>query len=147
MAKGVFAACEQFDIVVKYMSVKLKSGVMSVKVFNPEDKEDQKLMEKYADRVQELNTIWEHPNFKTSNDMAKQCMVMDPYTGKREVELSTYRSTVLQTCLKGWDACDDDDKPVPCTIEFINKLDFNIALELTNQYFDRTTISEEEAKN
>lgn len=144
---ALFASDELFEISIKYIELKTKSGLMTVKVLDMKKDADKQLLEKRASDVRELSTQWVQPSWKQSNELMRKCTVFDPYVGRRDVDWPTYRALVLETYMKKWNASEDSGKPIPCVKDNIDKLETTVAVALVDEFFNKTSITEEELGN
>lgn len=144
---SVFVPNERFEIIIKYLDVKSKSGLTRCKVIDEAKKEDKAILDKHKDKVKELHTSWELANFKQMYETSKQCHKFDFDSGRKELDWLSYKAQIIETYMKGWDASDDSGKPVPCTKENIEKLDPDVANGLIDAFFNKTSITEEELGN
>lgn len=143
---GPFVSEDRFEIVVKYMEKQLPYGGTSCVVVNSKEME-----EKYGALVKEIHTQWVQPNWQETNDLIRKSTVPDPYTGRRDMDWTLYRQFLLERYMKSWDITqegpDGKSVQVPCTVEYINKLDPSVAAALVEEFVRRTTISEDDLKN
>ena len=136
---GPFVSDEMFDIVVKYVEKKLKSGHTGVVVVR-----DLETEQRYKGLVKEIHTQWVQPNWMTSNDMIRTATRFDAEAGTRLIDWPLYRTLLLEKCMKQWDVVDEASKPVPCTKENIARLDPNIGAALVDDFLAKTTPTEKE---
>jgi hypothetical protein len=136
---GPFVSDEMFDIVVKYVEKKLKSGHMGVVVIKDAETEL-----RHKGLVKEIHTQWTQPDWTVSNDMIRAATRFDPEAGTRMIDWPLYRSLLLERCMKSWDVADEQGKPVPCVKEKIGKLDPNIGAALVDDFLAKTTPTEKD---
>lgn len=139
---GPFVNEELFDLKIKYIEKKLKSGHTGCVIVS--DKETEL---KYKDHIKEIHTMWLQPNWKQSNDVIRKATKVDADTGIRGVDWPYYRTLLLENFMKTWDIAGEDGKTVPCIPENIAKLDPVIAGALVEEFLGKTSPSEEELKN
>lgn len=144
---SIFVSNERFEIIVKYLDVKSKSGLTRCRVIDESKKEDKELLEKHKEKVKELHTSWELANFKQMYETSSKCHKFDYESGRRELDWLLYKTMIIESYMKGWDAADESGKPVACTKENIEKLDPDIANTLIDRFFDKASITEEELGN
>ena len=136
---GPFVSDEMFDIVVKYVEKKLKSGHTGVVVIKDAETEL-----RYKGLVKEIHTQWVQPDWTVSNDMIRAATRFDAEAGTRMIDWPLYRSLLLERCMKSWDVADEAGKPVPCIKERVGKLDPNIGAALVDDFLAKTTPSEKD---
>jgi hypothetical protein len=143
---GPFVSNDNFEVIIKYVEKKNKAGMSFVMIVS--DKETE---ERYKGQVKVIHTQWIQPNWKESNELARQCTKFDPIAGERLFDWGTYRSMVLERYMKSWDIVTVDANgqniPVPCIPENINRLDPSIAGALIDGFYSRTQPSEESLGN
>ena len=120
-----FVSPDLFEIVVKYVQVKLKSGLSAIVVVKDEEQE-----KKYKDKVQALKSQWRQPNWKEHNDLHSDSLVMDDVAGVKVPDYNIYRQLVLERFMKLWDVMDEKSNPVEITKDNLSKLDPSIAVAL-----------------
>lgn len=138
----VLVSQELFPIDVKYVEVKLKSGLTGCFVIDNAEAE-----EKYAGKIQVLHTQWKMPTWKETNDLIRESTEMDMATGDRQVNVEMWQGLAIERFLKAWDVAGADNKNVPCNKANIEMLDPTIFRSLMNQFMARNTPSEEDLKN
>ena len=140
---GPFASEELFPVVVKYAEVKVpKSGLMSIVVIRTDE-----MAQRYKDAVREINTQWVTPNWTENNDLLRSSTRWDREAGERVLDWTTYRAMVLEKFMRTWDIKDDKGVGVPCTKEYINKLDPNIGAALAEGFLAKISVSERDLGN
>lgn len=144
---SVFVSNERFEINIKYVDLKCKNGLTRCRVLDEKREEDKKIIEKHKDKVKELHTTWELANFKQMFDTSSKCYKFDYESGRKELDWLMYKTLVIETYMKGWDAADDSGKPVPFTKENVEKLDPDVANALIDAFFSQASITEEELGN
>lgn len=141
-----FVSEARFEVIVKYVEKKMKSGLSTILVI-----EDKEMEERYKGSISEIHTQWIQPNWKESNELSKQCTRWEPMAGERTFDWSAYRMAILERYMKSWDITtkDDDGKEtsVPCIPDNIGKLDPNIASALIEGFMEKTMPTEKELGN
>lgn len=143
---GPFVSDEMMPISVKYVEQKLSSGFTNIIIV-----QDEKAEKKYSDRIKTINTQWKIPNWKESNDLARQCYRWDPIAGEKILDWNLYRMSILDTYMQFWDVSipgpNGGDQSVPCTPENISKLQPAIGDALVGQFMQSMSPSDEEMGN
>jgi hypothetical protein len=149
---GPFVSNEQFEVVVKYVEKKSKSGLPSVMLIVSEEQE-----KRYGDSVKKISTQWCQPNWKESNQLSRECTYFDHIAGEKLFDWGMYKAKLLETYMKAWDITTDGAEKdadgkfrqvnVPCIPEYVHKLDPSIAGALIDGFFSKTQPSEEKLGN
>ena len=105
------------------------------------------LEEKYKGKYNTIKTKWLKENFKSSNDIMRNCMTFNAATGQPMVDAGLFRDSRIKTFMKEWDVKDKDDYPIALTPEKIDSLKSPIANALLNEYDRKVSGSEEELGN
>jgi len=134
-----FVSEELFPIVVKWAEVETKTGVKGTLIIRDKETED-----RYKGSMNELQTQWAMPNWKESSNLLAKAYQPDAQTGELRFMWAAYRSLVLDSFMKSWDAKDDQGNGVPCTPTNIAKLDPAIAAALVEAFLAKTSVSEQE---
>ena len=138
---GPFVTEEMFEVVVRYVERTMKSGLSTLMVLKPEDKEKEL---RYKDSIKEIHSQWSQPNWKESNELIRVATKWDSAAGMRVIDWPLYRTSLLENYMKGWDIQDEGGKTVPCVKEYIDKLDPNVASALVDEFLSKTTPTEKE---
>ena len=148
---GLFAKTDLFEIQIKYVLVKSKGGIETIRVIDDTTEKGKDEEASLGDRVLTLHTYWISPNWKQSNDLLRKCMKYDPEAGKRELDWALYRSFLIESFMQKWDAAEEDaegeSQAVPCSRENVERLDAQIAVALVDRFLERTTVSEDDLGN
>jgi hypothetical protein len=147
---SLFASEEMFEIGVKYMPIKTKGGMETIRVFDEKTDKGKEEIQRYGAKILTLHTQWVSPNWKQSNELLRKCLKYDPESGRRDLDWPLYRAALLETFMRAWDATmakDGGEAPVPCTKEFIDKLDAQVAVALVDKFLERTSVSEQDLGN
>ncbi len=139
---GPFVSQSTFPIVVKYIEKENKAGLPMIVVVRSADTES-----RYKDHVKTITTLWMLPNWKQSNELIRKATKFDADAGERRLDWQMYRGMLLENFMKEWDIKGSDGKVVPCTKEFFDQLDINIASTLIDEFLMKTSPSEEELGN
>ncbi len=100
--------------------------------------------------IQVLRTWWSRMNWKEQNQIYARCLRQSTDSeGKTmtELDMISYRDMKLKTCLKRWDAKDDDGKEIQLGDNMIDLLDPTVAQQLLSEFEKVTEASEEDLKN
>lgn len=134
-----FVSEELFPIVIKWAEVETKSGNKGTFIIRDKEAEG-----RYKGTMSELQTQWAMPNWKESSSLLARSYQPDSQTGELRFMWAAYRSLVLDSFMKSWDAKDDKGNAVPCTPPNIAKLDPAIAAALVEAFLAKTSVSEQE---
>jgi hypothetical protein len=148
---GLFAKTDLFEIPVKYVLVKSKGGVETVKVIDESTEKGKEELDNLGDRVLTLLTYWISPNWKQSNDLLRKCMKYDPESGKRDLDWALYRAFLIESFMRKWNATEEGEEgkeePVKCSKDNVERLDAQIAVALVDRFLERTTVTEDDLGN
>lgn len=142
---GPFVSEEKFPIVIKYVERSLRSGLKNIKIVKDKEAE-----EKYKGLIKEINTQWIQPNWKQSNDLVRTCTKFDAQAGERILDWQTYRMRLLESYMTNWDIAEDGasgPQLVPCTADYMSKLNPQIAAALVDEFLSKTTMTDDEMGN
>ncbi len=132
------------EIELYYKYKKLDNGK---KLLIVEDEKAKKLLKDGDKEIQKISTKWRVLNWEEQNEVSnKSTQVINQSTGQRQFNIILYRDTIIKRCLREWDLT-MNEKPVPVTPEFINKLPGSIIMELYNKFEGVMDYTEEEVKN
>ena len=134
------------EINLYYRYAKTKNGR---KLFIMEDKvaEEQLKDEAKKDEVELLETKWSTLSWKDQNDIMKiSSTVSNPATGDRQFNFLEYRDAIIKKCLKSWNLT-INEKPVPVSIDLIDKLPGVIVAQLYDRYDRYIDYTEAELEN
>ena len=143
---GPFVSDEMFPIVIKYVEKNSKLGMTSVLILKGEEME-----QRYKGSAKTINTQWALPNWKESNDLVRGCYRWDNIAGEKILDWSLYRMKVLDTYMRNCDikspGQNGEETSIPCTPEYISKLQPSIAGALVDEFMAKTSPSEEDLGN
>ena len=142
---SIFASDDFFEISLKYIEKTTNSGLKVPYILNPEKESDKLILQDKQDQVQTLSTQWVHLKWKEQNEIRRKCTMMG-MDGHRHVDYPMYQALILETAMRRWDI-EENGKKIPCTKEFIGKLDPQIAIYLVEEYFLKTQITETDLGN
>jgi hypothetical protein len=94
--------------------------------------------------IEVIQTVWKRMTWKEQNAVFAQSLRV--IAGESEIDALKYRELKLRTCLKKWDAKDDDGNPLPLTPETLDNLCPEVASELLRSFERVTEPSEEDLK-
>ena len=85
-----------------------------------------------SENCQYLDTTWRRPSWGEQNVILSQSL---RYKGiSLDVDILVYQDLKLKTCLKNWNAKDDDNNPIPLNNDAIDNLDPVISSALLKQF-------------
>ena len=130
-----------------YYQEKEVEGNFLIRILNDDKAKKMLEDEKTKDEVMVLTTWWKPFSWQEQNEITKASMKKGPEVLPGEIDWLRFRDLQVKTCLKEWDAVDEDDNPVPATPENINSLPANIVASLLGKYTEMVSLTEDESKN
>jgi hypothetical protein len=134
------------DIKVYYRARKSKSGAKRVEVLTPEKAKEMLADDEKKDQVDEANFKCKQPAWADQNRLFADSSRYNPQTGKETTDWSVYSDLQLKSSIVDWDLKDDNDREIPVSEDYIDRLPANIASEILAQYRKAVLIGDDEGE-
>ena len=107
-----------------------------------------KMTEIEKEALKILNVKMKELTWGMYNDFQEQAMVDDGSgTGNRYFNFKRYKEHRLKTLIAGWDALDENNKPIPVSDKIIGRLAPSIAEAILRAYDEMAYLTDGEEKN
>lgn len=144
LAKAVVTGEQDLvDITCYYTYRKNKYGTLKLATLNAEDAKKMLEDETKKSQVEVLNTKWKHASWVEQNMIVAESQDFNEFTRAKEPNWSRYRDLRIKRLMVDWDL-EHENKKVPVTDEYIDRLPAEIVLDLFDKYERATGIDPDE---
>ena len=143
---------QHFQLTTYFRVKKNKHGVQTVKIFKKDyidklfeqNKQQEDKFKVLKDKeINVMKTMWKPVSYRQLSQASIKAAIPG---NKQQINMTTYKQSVIKKTLIGWDLKDRDGNPRPVSPIIIQKLPPQIFYELYDRYIEYIDVDEEEEK-
>lgn len=122
------------EVYVYYIEEKNKRGIKNFKII-------EELSDRNSNKIKSIKFIWKMPSWEVESSIFKDCLIINPSTHEKDIDINILDELQIRNCLLDWDLSNKEGEKIPLTKENINNMPREIIREAIRKYRDSATES------